>query len=137
MKKSWLLLLSFVLAAFLAGCMAGGSDDGEKDDSDSSAPDVDDSELEDKVVVYSPHGTDILGEFQQQFEAEYGIKMEFLDMGSQEILDRARSEKNNVQADVWWGAPQVNFNQAADEGLLAEYKPSYADTLDDLYHDPD
>ena len=135
-KKSWLLFLGIVLAVLLAGCMAGGSDEGDKE-SDSSAPDVEDDELEEKVVVYSPHGTDILTEFQQQFENEYGIKMEFLDMGSQEILDRVRSEKNNVQADIWWGAPQVNFNQAADEGLLAEYEPTYADTLEDLYHDPD
>src|SRR5699024_7236424 len=124
-----------VLAALLAGCMAGGSDEGDKE-SDSSAPDVEDDELEEKVVVYSPHGTDILTECKEQFENEYGITMEFLDMGSQEILDRVRSEKNNVQADIWWGAPQVNFNQAADEGLLAEYNPSYADTLEDLYHDP-
>ena len=58
-------------------------------------------------------------------------------MGSQEILDRARSEKNNTQADIWWGAPSVNFNLAKEEDLLAEYKPSYADALDDIYHDPD
>jgi len=136
LKKSWLVLLGIVLAALLAGCMAGGSGDGEDDTGDDTS-DAENDELEDTVVVYSPHGTDILNEFKQQFEEEYGITMEFLDMGSQEILDRARSEKNNVQADVWWGAPQVNFNQAADEGLLAEYKPSYADTLDELYHDSD
>jgi iron(III) transport system substrate-binding protein len=136
MKKSWLAVLGLVFAVLLTGCMAGGSGDGDNA-ADDSGSDVKDNDLEAKVVVYSPHGTDILGEFQKQFEDEYGIKMEFLDMGSQEILDRARSEKNNVQADVWWGAPQVNFNQAADEGLLAEYKPSYADTLDELYHHPD
>lgn len=131
MGKNGLLFVGIMLLVFLTGCMAGNSEDS------SSSDDGNESDLEDKVVVYSPHGTDILGEFQQQFEAEYGIKMEFLDMGSQEILDRVRSEKNNVQADIWWGAPQVNFNQAAEEGLLEEYKPSYADTLDELYHDPD
>jgi len=132
MRKSWLLFLAIAFTVLLAGCMAGGSDK----DEDKASGDKE-SDLEDKVVVYSPHGTDILGDFQKQFEEEYGIDMEFLDMGSQEILDRIRSEENNTQADIWWGAPQVNFNQAADEGLLAEYKPSYADSLEDIYHHSD
>lgn len=136
MKKSWLVLLGVIFTVLLAGCMAGNSDD--KDDNEgNTGGDSESSDLEEKVVVYSPHGTDILGEFQQKFEDEYGIEMEFLDMGSQEILDRVRSEENNTQADVWWGAPEVNFNQAADEGLLAEYEPSYADHLEDIYHHED
>lgn len=142
MKRSWLLVMAALFALALAGCMAG-SGGGEEEDasgtpSDDGGGEADKSEdLEEKVVIYSPHGSDILGDFKQRFEEEYGIKMEFLDMGSQEILDRIRSEKNNTQADVWWGAPQVNFDQAKDEGLLAEYKPSYADALDDMYYDED
>ncbi|SDD96316.1 iron(III) transport system substrate-binding protein [Bhargavaea beijingensis] len=142
MKRSWLLVMAALFALALAGCMAG-SGGGEEEDasgtpSDDAGGEADKSEdLEEKVVIYSPHGSDILGDFKQRFEEEYGIKMEFLDMGSQEILDRIRSEKNNTQADVWWGAPQVNFDQAKDEGLLAEYKPSYADALDDMYYDED
>ncbi|MFC7364293.1 MULTISPECIES: extracellular solute-binding protein [Bhargavaea] len=141
-KKSWLLVLTALFALALAGCMAG-SDGGEEEDAsgttsgDAGGDAAKTEDLEEKVVVYSPHGSDILGDFKQRFEEEYGIKMEFLDMGSQEILDRVRSEKNNTQADVWWGAPQVNFDQAKDEGLLAEYKPSYADALDEMYHDED
>lgn len=138
-KKSW--VLSFLLVAsisiVLAGCMAGGSGEEESKGSDEGSSSDSGKDLEEKVVVYSPHGKDILSEFEKQFEAEYDVDMEFLDMGSQEILDRVRSEKNNTQADVWWGAPQVNFDQAKDEGLLAEYKPSYADALDDMYHDED
>ncbi|MCW1929583.1 extracellular solute-binding protein [Bhargavaea beijingensis] len=142
MKRSWLLVMAALFALALAGCMAG-SGGGEEEDasgtpSDDGGGEADKSgDLEEKVVIYSPHGSDILGDFKQRFEEEYGIKMEFLDMGSQEILDRIRSEKNNTQADVWWGAPQVNFDQAKDEGLLAEYKPSYADALDDMYYDED
>lgn len=140
-KNYSLLTLIIVIGLALAGCMAGSSDDNNSNDTSNengnNAVDVDEDDLEDKVVVYSPHGTDILTEFQEQFEEEYGIKMEFLDMGSQEILDRVRSEKNNVQADIWWGAPHVNFNQAKEDDLLAEYKPSYADALDDEYFDPD
>src|SRR5699024_5648069 len=117
--------------------MAGG-DEGESNSAeDEGTGEGSGEDLEDKVVVYSPHGKDILSDFEKRFEQEYDVDMEFLDMGSQEILDRVRSEKNNPQADVWWGAPQVNFDQAKEEGLLAEYKPSYADALDDMYHDED
>lgn len=143
MKIQLKLGLFFMLLAalLLGGCMAGSSEKTKKpaagDTEENKGGEAENKELEDKVVIYSPHGKDILSDFQKQFEAEYGIKMEFLDMGSQEILDRIRSEKNNTQADVWWGAPQVNFDQAKDNDLLAEYKPSYADSLDEIYHDPD
>lgn len=63
--------------------------------------------------------------------------MEWLDIGSQEVLDRVRSEKKNPQADVWWGAPSVMFNQAKGEGLLEPYKPTYAKALKDEFHDKD
>jgi len=94
--------------------------------------------LEEKIVVYSPHGKDILSKFEKQFEEKYsGVDVEWLDMGSQEILDRVRSEKNNPQADVWWGAPSTSFDQAKGESLLAPYKPSYASSLEDTFYDPD
>jgi len=137
LKKIWLLCFTVILSLILAGCMAGG-DEGESNSAeDEGTGEGSGEDLEDKVVVYSPHGKDILSDFEKRFEQEYDVDMEFLDMGSQEILDRVRSEKNNPQADVWWGAPQVNFDQAKEEGLLAEYKPSYADALDDMYHDED
>ncbi|WP_231514915.1 extracellular solute-binding protein [Oceanobacillus salinisoli] len=143
-RKSWLFLIVLGLTIVLAGCIAGGSEEDASGDSNQeestsgeTATENESTDLEDSVVVYSPHGSDILGEFEKLFEEEYGIDMQFLDMGSQEILDRVRSEANNVQADVWWGAPQLNFDQAKSDGLLAEYKPSYADALDEMYHDED
>ena len=46
------------------------------------------------------------------------MDVRWLDMGSQDVLDRVRSEKENPQADVWWGAPSTLFQQAEKEGLL-------------------
>ncbi|MFD2922332.1 extracellular solute-binding protein [Halobacillus naozhouensis] len=138
-KKNWIICFFVGALLFvLAGCMAGGSSEETPEKASKDEGNAGSSEkLEDKVVVYSPHGSDILSDFEKQFEAEYDVDMQFLDMGSQEILDRVRSEKNNPQADVWWGAPQVNFDKAKEEGLLAKYKPSYADALPDMYHDED
>jgi len=80
-----------------------------------------------ELLVYSPHGRDQLRTFEEAFEAENPeIDVLWVDMGSQEILDRVRSEKANPQADIWWGAPSDMFDRAAEEGLLAPYRPAWA-----------
>ncbi len=82
------------------------------------------------VMVYSPHGRDLLVLFEQAFEAEHpGIDVRWLDMGSQEVYDRIRSEKANPQCDVWFGGPDAIFSRAAADGLLAAYRPSWADAV--------
>lgn len=92
---------------------------------------------ENVLVVYSPHGRDQLRYFAERFEAMHpGLDVQFVDMGSQEVLDRLRSERANPQADVWWGAPSEIFAQGADEGLLEPYRPSWADLLDAEAQDP-
>lgn len=133
MKKkkfvSLLATLSLSATLILSACSSGekssGTNKGKAKD------------LEDKIVVYSPHGKDILGQFEKLFEDKYGIDVEWLDMGSQEVLDRVRSEKNNPQADIWWGAPSTSFDQAKEEDLLEPYEPSYAKTLEEGFHDPE
>ena len=47
------------------------------------------------------------------------MDVRWLDMGSQEVLDRVRSERANPQADVWFGGPASLFATAARESLLA------------------
>src|SRR5216117_4618156 len=87
------------------------------------------------LIVYSPHGKELLSEFEKRFEAEYsGIDVRWLDMGSQDALDRVRSERANPQADVWWGAPSTMFSQAEKEGLLDAYRPSWWDKVDPDAH---
>ncbi|WP_226679056.1 extracellular solute-binding protein [Mesobacillus jeotgali] len=130
-KVSIITALTLSASLFLAACSSEEGSSKPAGDSGSS------DKLEDKVVIYSPHGKDILSEFEKQFEAEHDVDVEWLDMGSQEVLDRVRSEKNNPQADVWWGAPSVMFDQAKDEGLLKAYEPSYSDALADNFHEAD
>ncbi|WP_375091050.1 extracellular solute-binding protein [Peribacillus sp. RS7] len=132
-KKSLVSVLVLSAALLISGCNGSNT----KTNSESGGSKGEKGELEDKIVVYSPHGKDILSKFEKQFEDKYGIDVEWLDMGSQEILDRVRSEKNNPQADVWWGAPSTNFNQAKDDGLLSAYKPTYSDSLEEGFHDPE
>lgn len=102
MKSSVILLGCLVLA----GCSSGGN----------KTP----------VLVYSPHGKEMLGEFEQRFEAAHpDIDVQWLDMGSQDAYDRVRTERENPQADIWWGAPMTAFDRAAEEGLLERYVPGW------------
>lgn len=80
------------------------------------------------VYVYSPHGRDQLLLLEREFEKlhpQYDVR--WLDMGSQEILDRIRFEKVNPQADVWFGGPSTIFDRAISEDLLAPYRPVWAE----------
>lgn len=105
------LLLLPALAALLAAC--GGGSDGRT-----------------VLTVYSPHGKDMLAGFEQRFEAEHpNVDVQTVDMGSQEVLDRLRSERANPQADVWFGAPAQTFEDAARQGLLEAFVPRWAGAL--------
>ena len=87
------------------------------------------------LLVYSPHGEELLTHFEQRFEAENpGVDVQFVDMGSQEVLDRLRSERANPQADVWWGAPAEVFAAGSEDDLLESYRPSWADHTDPAGH---
>lgn len=57
------------------------------------------------------------------------VDVQFLDMGSRQVLERIRAERNRPQADLWWGAAHTTFQAAADENLLAPYRPTWADKV--------
>lgn len=79
------------------------------------------------LVIYSPHGRELLGEFEKLYEAKHpDVDVQWLDMGSQEVFDRISTESKNPQADIWWGAPSTMFMRAEKMGLLEKYKPSWA-----------
>lgn len=90
------------------------------------------------LIVYSPHGKDLLEYYEAEFEkANPAIDVHWVDMGSQEVLDRLRAEAVNPQADVWFGAPAESFQRAAKEGLLEAYTPTWADAVDAAAKDPE
>ena len=78
------------------------------------------------VVVYSPHGRDLLEALERAYEkAHPEIDVRWLDMGSQEVYDRVRSEKVNPQADVWFGGPDTIFARGGREGLVDGWLPNW------------
>lgn len=90
------------------------------------------------LVLYSPHGRDLLTLLEREYEAGHpGVDVRWLDMGSQEVYDRIRSEAANPQADVWFGGPDTIFSRGAAEGLLAVYRPAWADAVPQASRDAD
>src|SRR5260370_11767052 len=81
------LLLAFVL---LAGCQSSDSPH--------------------KLLIYTPHGQDMLRDFVARYkQAHPEVEVQFLDMGSREVLERLRAERNRPLADIWWGAAHMTF----------------------------
>jgi iron(III) transport system substrate-binding protein len=83
------------------------------------------------VLVYSPHGRDLLLLLEQGFEERNpDVDVRWLGMGTQEVLDRLRFERVNPQADVWFGGPGTIFDRGVRDSLLAPYRPAWADAVD-------
>lgn len=91
-----------------------------------------------QVVLYSPHGRDLLALVEESYEAEHPeVDVRWLDMGSQEVFDRVRSEAANPQADVWFGGPDTIFARGAAEDLLVPYRPAWADAVPEASRHPE
>ncbi|NEC88768.1 2-aminoethylphosphonate ABC transporter substrate-binding protein [Streptomyces sp. SID12501] len=65
----------------------------------------------------------------KDFENETGIKVEYVEGGSGEMVQRAVREKANPQADVLVTLPPL-IQQADSKGLLQKYAPEGADQVD-------
>jgi len=82
------------------------------------------------LVIYSPHGRDLLTLFEKRFETLHpDVDVRWLDMGSQDVYDRVRSERANPQTDIWFGGPSLIFAQAAADSLLDCARPSWAEAI--------
>ncbi len=96
-----------IVLALLCGC---GRDDGRV-----------------RLLVYSPHGPQILEQFEKLFEAARpDVDVVTVYLPTAEIGARVRAEKANPQASLWWGAPAWDLDVANRDGLLEAYRPSYA-----------
>lgn len=72
-----------------------------------------------------------------KFEKDTGIKIEYLDLSSGEVLSRTRAEGGKPMADLWFSGGIDAFMTAKDEGLLEQYTPKNSEELYDEYRDKD
>lgn len=108
----FVLLALALIAAALSGCAGAAKKDTEIN------------------VLCTPQEEWCQG-MKQEFEAKYGITVNYVRMSSGEALARIQAEKDNPQFDIWWGGPLDSFVAAKGQGLLEAYNsPNYKNLLD-------
>lgn len=115
-------------AASSAATEASASDDASASSAETS------DELEDTLVIYSTHPEDLLESIADQFTAETGVNVEFINLKG-ELADRVRSEKANPQADIMFGGDTATYMVLDEEGCYAEANPTWAANVDADYKD--
>lgn len=113
MKRLSLLLVLFVLVSAMT--MAGGGQEATAD----------------RVVAYTAHEDTIIAAMTQRFEEETGMEIEFVKMGSSDVIRRAVAEADNPQADVIWSIGGEPLEANSD--VLEPYTPAEWDQVADVY----
>lgn len=122
------LSLALIVLSSIAGCRGG-----EESSEETTA-----AKPTRSVVLLTPHGQEMLEEYEAAFEAAYpdiDLVGRFVPTG--QVLSQLRIDRDRPQVDVWWGGTSAFFGQAKDEGLLQPYRPSWADASRTDYHDAD
>ena len=91
-----------------------------------------------EVVVYSPHGGDERGEYiVKKAKEEIGLDVKFISGGGSTLAERLSNEKENPQADVTMALNQIFLYDLKNEGVLAQYTPSWSGDLSEKHYDED
>lgn len=121
-SKKWLVMLAAgAVAGSVSSCAVGGGESGGGGGSKS-------------VTVYSADGLHdgspnwYATEF-AAFTKSTGIKVNYIEAGSAEVVSRANKEKSNPQADVLVTLPPF-IQAASQDGLLEKFTPDGADQID-------
>ncbi|UUX33385.1 extracellular solute-binding protein [Fundicoccus culcitae] len=86
------------------------------------------------IIVYSPHGIELLTEIKNKFEAENeGINVIIQDIGGAEALQRIIAEAQNPQANILYGGPTSYFYNLKNQDLLVPYEVAWAENVDASY----
>jgi iron(III) transport system substrate-binding protein len=75
-----------------------------------------------QVTVYCSILEEQCREGAAMFEKATGIKVSMVRKSTGEVYAQVKAEASNPRGDVWWGGPGEPHLQAAEEGLLDEYK---------------
>lgn len=118
MKMAALGLISLMV---LSGC---GSSEYGKSGNDSGG------KKDEKIIVYSNSVSNGRGDFLKEKAEEKGFKLEIVDLGGNDLLNRVIAEKDAPIADVVFGMNQMMFSKVEQEGIFETYKPKWLDKVD-------
>lgn len=106
----------------LAGCGGGG----ESEEGGSK-----------ELTVYAALPDEEVPVYLNAFEADTGIKVNYVRLSAGEMLARVTAEKENPLASVMYGGSNDGYIAANAAGLLDAYQSSELANVPDQYHDPD
>ncbi|MBQ6435317.1 MAG: ABC transporter substrate-binding protein [Synergistaceae bacterium] len=70
----------------------------------------------------------------EAFTRDTGIKVDYLEMSSGEVLTRIRAAKGKTQADAWFGGGLDSYVAAANEGFLEAYISPERSVYDPMFY---
>ena len=107
MKTRWMLCGLLVLGILVAGT----------------------ARAQDSLVVYSSVDEENAKKLLDAFTKATGVKVRFTFLSSGPAVARIEAEKNNPQADIWYGAPSENHVVLKEKGLSQPYASPNAKDL--------
>jgi len=107
MKTRWMLCGLLVLGLLVAGTVGA----------------------QDSLVVYSSVDEENAKKLLDAFTKATGVKVRFTFLSSGPAVARIEAEKNNPQADIWYGAPSENHVVLKEKGLSQPYASPNAKDL--------
>lgn len=126
-KKSILsLLIAVIMMLTLAACT--------KAPSEAPAEQPEEVSLEDKVVIYSTHGEDMIEMVAEAFQDKTGVQVEYINLKG-ELAERVEAEKSNPQADVMYGGASNLFMDLKGKDVFDSFEPEWADQIDPMFKD--
>ena len=92
---------------------------------------------QDSLVVYSSVDEENAKKLLDAFTQATGVKVRFTFLSSGPAVARIEAEKNNPQADIWYGAPSENHVVLKEKGLSQPYVSANAKDLAGKFKDPE
>ena len=133
LKKSLMILLSLILVVSLAACTPK-QEEAAKEPATEENTEAVSEDLEDKLVIYSTHGEDMLEVVAAGFTEKTGVEVEFINLKG-ELADRVRAEKDSPQADIMYGGASSLYITMSEEGIFESINPSWASSLNPDFKD--
>lgn len=89
-----------------------------------------------RLVVYCSTTNEMCEAEIKAFGEKYDVKTSFIRNGSGSTFAKIEAEKNNPQADVWYGGTFDPQSQAGELGLLQPYRSPNVDQIVPRFQDP-
>ena len=89
-----------------------------------------------RLVMYCSANNEMCEAEANDFGEKHDVKVSFIRNGSGSTFAKIEAEKNNPQADVWYGGTLDPQSQAGELGLLEAYRSPNVDQLVERFQDP-